>query len=603
MAHSHPTDCKFQLTGSVAGVGACQVISEKDEIVVGSALDCDLVVADPLVPGRAFRLKRERNHVAPQADCDTYWMLEAYPRARTFVNGGLVHRGRVECGDKIALGCHELRFTHVEHEPRERWANTRIDDLCEQLLKNGEVPVGFLKSCPSWLNRCRMQQAVKWAVGMVVVLFLLWLIVPRREKFEQVQPVTEIVMLEERTSSPDPSAVRSLDQVQRKTIPQPEDVTPRSNNLQDKVLPVKELESKPLEATPAPPVAKPAPPQMEVTAAPSLPALEVRTENAPKIDATVAKLQATAPPRRLSVQEANDPIFRRELGDDVQMKFAEAEAMAVAMPVNRSFAKPAQPKLESNRAEQIAAMERFKPSPVRFEKFEGVEIPVARMPGELTKMETKSGQPTPNPSDSIVLDGEVSESEVAVSWRSEQFKIHGPTTKLADPQTFCYVGKKEKGGRQYLYIAFTCVDPNLSQLVLGQGDGATLCRDDSIEVFLDTDSNPRNYYQMIVNANGKVWAGVMQNEGGGRYQIGPAWNAQQEVKATQNKSAGRWSCEILIPFDQLGGVPAKGARWGVNFCRNFRGQANIDDHLQTWFSVYDKTRNFQRPELFGKFDW
>ncbi|MCG3149008.1 MAG: hypothetical protein PCFJNLEI_02460 [Verrucomicrobiae bacterium] len=607
MGHSHPTatepDSKFQITGMVAGVGACQLISDKDEIVVGSGLECDLVVVDPLVPRRAFRLKRARDHVAPRADCATYWMLESFPQARNYVNGSLAHRSRVEYGDKIALGCHELRFTPIADEPRDRWANTRIDDLCERLMQNDEVPRGFLESCPSWLNRCRTVRAIKVALTVVGLLFLLWLIVPAREKFEQVQLPMEIVMLADRTSSPDPNAVRSLDQVQRKTIPQPTDQLPRSEIRENQVQPVKDLETKPVEVTPVPPVAKPVAPQLEVTAAPRLPALEVQTENAPKIDAPVAKLQVAAPPRRLSVQEAADPVFRRELGEDVQVRIADATVAAVAMPLSRSFAKPAQPKLESDRAAQLAALERFKPSPLRFEQLEGVPIPIARLPGELTKLEVKSGQPTPNPADAIVLDGEVSEAEVAVSWKSGQFKVHGPSPRLAEPPTYCYVGKKEQGGREYLYISFTCLDPNLSQLVLGRGEGATLCRDDSVEIFVDTDSDIRNYNQMIVNAAGKSWAGQMLNQGGGRYQVGPAWDAQAQVKTTINKSAGRWSCEILIPFDRLGGVPAKGARWGVNFCRNFRGQSGVDDHLQTWFSVYEKSRNFQRPELFGRFDW
>src|ERR1019366_6825343 len=105
-----------------------------------SAIQCDLVIADPLVPRRAFRLRREWRHADASAGCDNHWILEAFPRARTYVNGDMVHRGHVAYGDQIALGCHQLRFSAAEHEPRDRRANTRIDDLCQRLLEGGGAP-------------------------------------------------------------------------------------------------------------------------------------------------------------------------------------------------------------------------------------------------------------------------------------------------------------------------------------------------------------------------------------------------------------------------------------------------------------------------------
>ena len=54
MSHASPTEAaseaKFRLAGKVAGIDACQLISDCDEVVVGSALNCDLIVTDPLVP-------------------------------------------------------------------------------------------------------------------------------------------------------------------------------------------------------------------------------------------------------------------------------------------------------------------------------------------------------------------------------------------------------------------------------------------------------------------------------------------------------------------------------------------------------------------------
>jgi len=611
------SDGKFHLVGKVAGVEACQLISDKDEIIVGSAIDCDLVVADPLVPRRAFRLRREREHVDPEEPCDTYWILETFPRARTYVNGDIVRRGHVEFGDTISLGCHQLQFTAAaDHEARDHRANTRIDDLCERLIRAGNVPSGFWESCPSWFNRRRMRKAVIATASAVTVVLLLWALAPRQRKFEQVQLPMEVVMLTDRSSVPDPNAVRSLDQVQRKSIPQPEEQIARSDIIENHVQPVKDLDLQPVEAAAAVPAAKPPAPRLEpvaATATPGLPALQVpRNENGqPKIESRVAKLEASATVRRLSVKEASDPVFRRELGD-VEIKLASSSATATpinqwTVPVTRTVAKPSPAKLESNRAEQLAALERYKPSPLRFEKYRGAQIPVARLPGNLTELEVKQSAATPKPTEGFVLDGEVSEAEVAISWKSGRFRLHGPgTPPYGEPPTYCYVGKTEKSGLHFLYVSFVCTDPNVDQLVLNHGNGTpTLCQDDGIEIYLDTDCNRRDYYQMIVNARGNWWTSVVQNhDSGSNYTFGPAWDAQQELKTVVNKQAGRWTCEVLIPFDRVGGVPAKGSRWAVNFCRNFRGQREgYDHHLQNWFLVWDGSRNYHNPELFGIFEW
>ena len=81
-----------------------------------------------------------------------------------------------------------------------------------------------------------------------------------------------------------------------------------------------------------------------------------------------------------------------------------------------------------------------------------------------------------------------------------------------------------------------------------------------------------------------------------------AWDSGATVRTSIAREPGQWACEILIPFDRLGGVPAKGTRWAVNFARNFRGQIE-DWQLQSWFAVYDQSRNFHHPSLFGIFQW
>jgi hypothetical protein len=748
MAHTSTTCAaiggKFRLAGRVAGIDACQLISDCDKVIVGSSVNCDLVVTDPLVPAKAFRLTRQRDHSDSEQDCRTYWLLETYPGARVYVNNDLLRRGHVTLGDTIALGCHQFQFSVADPVGRNCESNTEIDDLCDQLIQPRALPPGYLEGCPSWANRRRTRIASAWTIVLAVIVLTVGLLTPREEKYIQMQPPMEVINISEdlpeatasdtpaaiqRQTSPHQHEVRSLATVQRKTIADASETTPSSDILPNQADTVKTLETAPLDTASAGEPAKPAAPQLDpvdVSANAALPSLQVsrsdeqpaatitrtvaqldpssqgvlrrqsvaegndpsrQTElsdvgtqinsnsfssatdgavaapidqatgpitrsvakpSAPQLDKvdvsatpglasiqvahgsqpaatvthTVAKLEggSQGPGRRLSVQEANDPIMQKELGG-AGIKISSntfttgtgggGTATAINQwsgPVTHSVAKPSQVKLEGNRDGEIASMSSYAATPLGHENYQGIQIPVARLPGDLHMegVDDERAALHGKPNGAIVIDGSASDENLAMTWKSEKFHIHAAGTPVeANPNTQCFVGKKEKNGKQYLYIAFHCKDPNLDQLVLHESNGSVyLTRDDSIEIFLDTNRSRSHYYQMIVNARGNSWTGSVDNFGGGKYTIRPeGWDAQAEVKTTINKEAGRWSCEILIPFDRLGGVPAKGTSWGVNFCRNFRGQGEDDSHLQTWFSVYEGKRNFHNPALFGAFDW
>jgi len=231
-----------------------------------------------------------------------------------------------------------------------------------------------------------------------------------------------------------------------------------------------------------------------------------------------------------------------------------------------------------------------------------LQVPVARIAEQLRQIET-SGTTDP-----INVDGSLSQEEMAISWKSGRFKSHAPGQPPpdADPPTYCYVGKTEIGGKPHLYIAFTCVDPDVSKLLAraGSGNSASLIADDSVEIFLDINGDRNDYFQFIANARGGFWGGYYPRPAfdGGVTTPAQPWDAGATVKTSVTREPSQWVCEIVIPFDRLGGVPAKGTRWGVNFARNFRGQV-ADWQLQSWFAVYDKSRNFHHPSLFGVFQW
>src|SRR6185503_12424172 len=109
---------KVQLVGTVAGVDACHLLTDQTAIVVGSALDCDLTILDPLVPRRAFKLVHAKEHSGPHYDCDSCWVLQSLSGARVFVNGDLVRRERLAFGDTVSLGCHHFVFGNGDSDLR-----------------------------------------------------------------------------------------------------------------------------------------------------------------------------------------------------------------------------------------------------------------------------------------------------------------------------------------------------------------------------------------------------------------------------------------------------------------------------------------------------
>lgn len=340
---------------------------------------------------------------------------------------------------------------------------------------------------------------------------------------------------------------------------------------------------------------------------PILPPAPVETADA-TVSRKTASLAGSRPPvRRLSVSEAVQ--MSAQAGEIAALRTRRISQPA-SRPITRAavrdvlagLRKPTAEGLQTDPSKALDQLAAYRASPVGFEAFRGMQVPVVRMSEQLQQIET------PGAAGPIALDGTVSQEEIAISWKSGRFHTHAPgqPPPEADPPTYCYVGRTEINGKPHLYIAFTCVDPDVSQIVAraGSGDSSGIIRDDSIEIFLDTNCDRRDYVQLVVNAKGAVWSGYYPRPAIENRAITPAqaWNAGATVKTSVTRDPSQWVCEVVIPFDRLGGVPAKGTRWAVNFARNFRGQI-ADWQLQSWFAVYDKDRNFHHPNLFGIFQW
>lgn len=686
---AHPSD-KVSLTGFVCGVEACGIVADGDEIVVGSAIQCDLVVPDPLIPARAFRLRREKCHAGTERDCRCYWILESFRDARVYVNRRLTRHEKISYGDVVSIGCHDLEFLRESAEPRNSRLNRNVSDICRRLTTDYPLPPGFLRGTPTYqyFKRRRIATSIVGAVACILLLCV-WT-TPRDEYFEPVQPALEVNIAEATVSA---EAVRSLEAVTRQAFDTKDptldkadlvDVTPKV----DEIVPPPTLHEQPV--TPAAPatlsgsmpdsgalalkpliadvsstveierdtvklaattlaakqtvveIAQPAEKPLlakhsetieEVTAPvladakqdPLSPPKELHlasTSPAWKLPATrpasvevqgpvlsreVAKLAAAAPVRRLSVEEAAQRATEKSDLAGFKVKMDEGLAGKVSAKVvdqnlSASLGKPSADNLSVDRAAYMEQLANHKASPVQFEEFKGMQVPVARISEQLAALDATASQD----GTALTVDGTVNTSEMDVCWKSGCFKMHarGNPPPDANPATYCYVGKTTVNGKECLYVSFVCVDPDVSKIKAAgvSGVARSLVPDDSIELYLDTNNDRKDYYQLIVNAQGRYWAGywaVPMSEGGKATD----WNAALAVKSTINKSGGQWACELTIPFEKLGGVPPKGARWAVNFCRNFRGQQGEDWQLQSWFAVYDKDRNYHHPSLFGIFQW
>ena len=255
-------------------------------------------------------------------------------------------------------------------------------------------------------------------------------------------------------------------------------------------------------------------------------------------------------------------------------------------------------KLETNRNAVVGAMH-MNASPLDFTQYRGHKIPIARIGvDQLSTMTIFDG------TKGHILDGMISSSEeAAAGFRSLPFTVHGPGSPppVAQPQTRYILGrKKDDKGRECLYIGFICDDPNPEKIVYTHTQGGPYTeRDDSIELFLDTRNSRVSYNHLIVNTRAMSVAYFCPDAEKGINGQGTPWDHGAEIKTHIDHAGKKWTCEISIPFEKLGGAPPKGTKWPANFVRNFRGQGNPQEVLSSWYLVYENSTNYHRPNRFG----
>jgi hypothetical protein len=182
----------------------------------------------------------------------------------------------------------------------------------------------------------------------------------------------------------------------------------------------------------------------------------------------------------------------------------------------------------------------------------------------------------------IVLDGDLSEE----AWKnssSQNFasNVTGQPTK--------YLSRiRLLRDDENLYFAFECHDPKTLTLAKTEGEA------DYVEIFLDPEHNHHNYYQILIDIEGRVKDWYF--EGGGE-RADETWNSG--IRVAVKRYDDKWILEAAMPRKNIdGGLETpRGRPWGANFCRTQRNPDRKEDTYSTMSKIL-KGR-FDQPDLFG----
>ncbi len=163
----------------------------------------------------------------------------------------------------------------------------------------------------------------------------------------------------------------------------------------------------------------------------------------------------------------------------------------------------------------------------------------------------------------------------------------------ASEQTTVYLARDETN----LYLLFQCKESQMGKLVAVPNrprDEATY-EDDCVEVFLDRVRDGAALDQFIAGAGGGRYDGRVRKRAGGNVaqvteqvrEWDPEW------RSVVRKDATGWTAEMVLPFAAIGGPPAPGETWGINFCREQKPKGE----LSTWSPM---SGGFRAPAQFGE---
>lgn len=142
---------------------------------------------------------------------------------------------------------------------------------------------------------------------------------------------------------------------------------------------------------------------------------------------------------------------------------------------------------------------------------------------------------------------------------------------------------------EHLYLGITCLDDDLPGVWadVTQRDGP-INRDDSVEIFIDTNLDRKTYFQFMINANGVLYDG---------FGWSARWDADAiEVATGLSPERDAWLLEIAIPWSTLEIPPPGGETplpMGLQIARN----SQDPEELSHWAPT--GTHNNHMPWMYG----
>jgi hypothetical protein len=233
----------------------------------------------------------------------------------------------------------------------------------------------------------------------------------------------------------------------------------------------------------------------------------------------------------------------------------------------------------------------LKPSPSG-QNIQGISAKIAFTPelpttGGDMRPRTQFSRITVHPIDTpIIIDGVLNDSAYKTHKpQSTQF-IEMRTEKVSKFKTAVTVFADDKN----LYIGVRCNDPNIDKIAKKFTETThNVWRDDSIELFIDSNSDHQTYYHVMANANGASFVNIGIKKFGASRQGSQKCSSTFTVKASINDKKKFWSLEFSIPLKEFD-IDYKSL--GINITRNSPGPQS-----QSAWTKIAKGESFHQPDV------
>lgn len=159
------------------------------------------------------------------------------------------------------------------------------------------------------------------------------------------------------------------------------------------------------------------------------------------------------------------------------------------------------------------------------------------------------------PKGSILIDGNLNEKWWNNSLLIKDFYLYKNKDKKPKVETKSYLLYDE----DYLYVGFICDEPYINEISanIRNKDGSVWI-DDCVEILIDPDKNPQNFWHIIINTLNSVYDAKNSDSG---------FNIKGLLSAVK-KGNNFWSAEIAIPLLEIcERKPVFGDKWGLKLCR------------------------------------